>query len=461
MFVDPLKATLFEVLLRRRSRRVGLGMVIPTGPFQYSSAHKPVPLTEDEEAALAFAACGVTGYALADLSYGAGQGGSMLVGRLGRTIASPDAVNAVSVLVTNDRGTWLLKRPQDFAPAEFVELVRLAKNGALTELYKSVRVQLSDRRTAPPLDPGYNFSINRWSLYAPGTTYFLPIIETTALTINALLELFSEDMGVFLRDERAWFRAAGVGRFARSKGGHLHDDPEDMRSATIQMAETSLLESMATEHGMVLQNLALMAEALGLGGFPNFARHEYAWFQAAGFRMGSMPASRYAGAGRFLRMAARLLGKDPVVPYPLGLDANNQVLLQPFCPPYYKSMADAVRALVDSKFGARGSYRGGASESTWSDPEACAAKIPAPSAAAVDATIAYCDYVFQRYGRFPAYTAPFRTIIGFQVCRVDVDFYDRFYAADVTPDTVRACTNRALSHQEGKLSQFPGAGFDY
>src|SRR6516165_7474534 len=93
-------ATLFDVLLHRRSRRVGLGMTIPAGPFQYNSPHKPVPLTEDEEAALAFAACGVTGYALADLSYGKNQGGSMLAGRLGRTIASPDAVNATSVLVT-------------------------------------------------------------------------------------------------------------------------------------------------------------------------------------------------------------------------------------------------------------------------------------------------------------------------------------------------------------------------
>ncbi|HKU24844.1 MAG TPA: hypothetical protein VJQ54_05185, partial [Candidatus Sulfotelmatobacter sp.] len=322
MFADPLKATLFDVLLRRRSRRVGLGMVIPAGPFQYSSPHQPVSLTEDEEAALAFAACGMTGYALADLSYGDGQGGSMLAGRLGRTVASPDAVNAVSVLVTNDHGTWLLKRPQDFAPSEFVELVRLAKQGALIDLYKRVRVPLSDRRTAPPLDPGYNFSINRWSLYAPGTTYFLPIIETTALTINALLELFSEPMGVFLRDERAWFRPAGIGRFARRKGGHLHDDPDELRSATIQMAETSLLESMATEHGMVLQNLALMAEALGLGGFPNFARHEYSWFQAAGFRMASMPASRYAGAGRFLSALARPFVKDPVIPYPLGLESE-------------------------------------------------------------------------------------------------------------------------------------------
>lgn len=421
-------------------------MTIPAGPFQYASPHKPVPLTDDEEAALAFAACGVTGYALADLSYGPGQGGTMLVGRLGRTIASPDAVNAVSVLITNDRGTWLVKRPQDFAPSEFMELVGLAKKGALAELYKRSRIQISDRRTAPPLDPGYNFSINRWSLYAPGTTYFLPIIETTALTINALLELFSEDMGVFLRDERAWFRPAGIGRFARGKGGHLHDDPGDLRSATIQMVETALLESMATEQGMVLQNLALMAEALGLGGFPNFARHEYSWFQAAGFRMGSMAASRYAGVGGFLSAVASLFVKDPVIPYPLGLERDNDVLLRPFCPPYYRSMEEAVRAFVESKFGSKGSYREGAKESTWRDPESCATKIPAPSAAAVQATVSYCEYIYGRYGRFPVYTAPFRTIIGFQVCHVDVSFYDLFYSTESTPDAVRTCTSRALGH---------------
>jgi hypothetical protein len=445
MFLDPLKSTLFNALLNRRSRRVGLGMSIPAGPFQYTSQHQPVPLTEDEEAALAFAACGITGYALADLSYGPREGGSMLVGRLGRTVASPDAVNAVAVLVTNDRGTWLLKRPQDFSAGDFPELVRLARDGALTELYRRGRIQLFDRRIAPPLDPGHNFSINRWSLYAPGTTYFLPIIETTALTINAVLELFSEEMGIFLRDERAWFRPAGVGRFARSRGGHLHDNAHDLRSATIQMMETALLESMATEHGMVLQNLALMTEALGLGGFPNFARHEYSWFKALGFRMQTMPASRYAGAPRFLSALARWFGKDPVLTYPVGLEKDNTILLKPFCPPYYASMGDAVRAFAQTKFGPEGSYRARAQESAWRDSALSAAKIPAPTEAAVQATIAYCQYLYERYGRFPVYTAPFRTIIGFQVCRVDADFYDLFYKPGVLPDAVRTCTGRALS----------------
>jgi hypothetical protein len=107
-------------------------------------------------------------------------------------------------------------------------------------------------------------------------------------------------------------------------------------------------------------------------------------------------------------------------------------------------MEQAVRAFVEIKFGANGAYRGGAQQSSWLNSDASAAKIPAPSDAAVQGTIAYCDYIFRRYGRFPAYTAPFRTIIGFQVCHVDVDFYDRFYARDTLPAAVRAFTERAL-----------------
>ena len=137
----------------------------------------PLPLTETEEAALAFAACGVTGYALADLSYGRGQGGGMLAGLLGRAVASPDAINTDSVFVTHDEATYLLKRPQDFAPDEIPTLVELGRRGELVELYRKCRIKIADGRAAPPVEPGYNFNINRWALYAPGSTYFLPVEE--------------------------------------------------------------------------------------------------------------------------------------------------------------------------------------------------------------------------------------------------------------------------------------------
>ena len=38
-----------------------------------------------------------------------------------------------------------------------------------------------------------------------------------------------------------------------------------------------------------------MAQALGLRGYPNFANHEFGWFEALGFRMERMPTSGYLG----------------------------------------------------------------------------------------------------------------------------------------------------------------------
>ena len=52
---------LLDALRDRRSRRFGLGMTIPEGPFTYQSEQEPVPLTEEEEAAIVFAAAGITG----------------------------------------------------------------------------------------------------------------------------------------------------------------------------------------------------------------------------------------------------------------------------------------------------------------------------------------------------------------------------------------------------------------
>ena len=103
-------------------------MKMDKGPLAYSSCHAPFPLTEDEEATLVFAACGITGHALADLPFAQGQGGTIMAGLLGRTVASGDAIQTVALIVTNDEATYLIKRPQDFTQAEIPELIdRLIK----------------------------------------------------------------------------------------------------------------------------------------------------------------------------------------------------------------------------------------------------------------------------------------------------------------------------------------------
>src|SRR5438874_136190 len=104
---------LLLALRERRSRRFGRGMKIPAGPLAFQSRQPPLPLSEAEESALVFAACGVTGYALADLSYAPGQGGNIMGGLVARTIASGDGLQTVALIVTNDNGTHLIRRPRE------------------------------------------------------------------------------------------------------------------------------------------------------------------------------------------------------------------------------------------------------------------------------------------------------------------------------------------------------------
>ena len=320
---SPLKTLarypLLDALRDRRSRRFGLGMAMDSGPMAYRSEAQPIRLSEDEEAALAFAACGVTGHALGDLVYTPEGGGDIMTGLLGRTVGSGDAIQTVSVFVINQDATYLLKRPRDYQPAEFPELVKLARDGELTELYRRSRVKIADSRTAPPLEPMFNIDVNRWSLYDPAGSYFLPVNELTLMYINGLLNILDRRTGAFILDERAFFRPAGLKRFGRSKGGHLHDDPRDRRVLTIQQLESLVTEFVTIEQGMVLQNLALMTQALGLGGFPHWAAHPFGWLKALGFRMQQMASSRYLGMNRLLGLLARLSGKDRPIDVGIGL----------------------------------------------------------------------------------------------------------------------------------------------
>jgi hypothetical protein len=142
-----------------------------------------------------------------------------------------------------------------------------------------------------------------------------------------------------------------------------------------------------------------------------------------------------------LSSVLRVLGRDQAIPFPVGLEREGRQLLWAYCPPYFPTMAAAVRALVDLKFGPRGVFRGGASVAAatggWREPQAATPMIPAPSEEAIAATTAYCTYIYERYGRFPAYSPPFRTVLGYQATHVDVDFYDRFYGAHALTETQR------------------------
>ena len=126
------------------------------------------------------------------------------------------------------------------------------------------------------------------------------------------------------------------------------------------------------------------------------------------------------------------------------LEREGAVLLKPFCPPYYNSMADAVRTVVEIKYGMGGVFRT-SQGSAWVKHDSVVSEVPRVSEAAVEATIAYCEYLWSRYGRFPVYVPPYRTVLGFQACHLDVNFYDRFYQPGALSETVRSDFERSAS----------------
>lgn len=149
------------------------------------------------------------------------------------------------------------------------------------------------------------------------------------------------------------------------------------------------------------------------------------------------------GASRLVRTVATLLKKNPILEFPIGLEKDGQTLLKPDCPPYYATMEVAVRAVVDWKFGARGIFRSGIAGG-WMDPKPIASAADAVSERVVDAVISYATYVYETYGRFPAYPAPFRTSVGFQAAHLDLGFYEKFYRPEALGDAHR--THDAIWH---------------
>jgi hypothetical protein len=317
------------------------------------------------------------------------------------------------------------------------DVIDLSGRGDVVAMYRMLRIRLSDRRARIPQEPPGSVALNRWSFNAPGSTYFLPIRDVGYLMINGLLEILNEDTRAFIVDDRAMYRPAGLARFSRRRGGHLEDDLRLGRAMPIEAVERVVSELVTVEVGMMLQNLGLACEALGIGGFPNFAMVDAGWWEALGFRTMSMPASRFLRVPLPVRAALRLKRQNIVMRYPIGLEVDGETILRSYAPPYFPSMRAAVEAVVEWKFGAQGIYRGRATESAWRNPAGISEGIAGISDPAIEATVAFCKYVFDRYGRFPAYLSPFSTFAGFQAVHVDIDFYDRHYRPEVLTDAHR------------------------
>ena len=428
-FDEMRKYPLLEALFKRRSRRIGLGTKsVRAGTNTYTSNSDPQPLSELEEAIL-IAAVGLTGLTMPDRPFESTTGEKILgtpnLNMPGRAAGSTDNAQATHFFLFNDTGTYFLKRLETFDPTAPLTPELLLRRASAS------KVKILDKRPDFPREFPYYLDSNRFLSNVPGSTILFPVVDMTRQYINALMYLLTEPAGnrpAFL-DDRNFYLPAGVRKWIRD--GFLNKEIK---------LPLGVLGTMRTqiEAELLLQNLILMLQAMGLGGWIHASVAPIKLLPALGFEYVTPP---YRGLDFFRWGTFHTEARS----HPIGLPPH----IQGMCPPYYKSMADAVQAIVDSKYGPGGTYSDEAYfRSVFQDDRGPVylREVPHYKDEVVACAKDICTYIYERHGRFPAHCdAIYAPGVWLQAHHLDLKYYDTLFKGGYT-ETQREHQRRWHAH---------------
>ncbi|MFF4364773.1 hypothetical protein [Streptomyces sp. NPDC001594] len=429
---------LLPSIWHRRTHRVSRGSSVEAGSMSWTSSAPRTPLTELEEAVL-IALTGCSGLTMPDRPFADPRTGTPIMAKpnlnmRGRTAGSPDNAQGTHFFLINDTGTYFLRTlpPPADGPAAAFDAATLCARAA------EAKVRLLDHRLDVPEGkrdfPAYLDS-NRFLSNLPGTTVLLPVVDLSRQYINGLMYLLTQPEGArpTIVDDRNLYRPAGVRKWVKS--GFLNKD------VTLPLGAIWAMRTQI-EADLLLQNLMLTADAMGLG----------AWIHA------SLAPPIALGDPKFRAAYGPMLGFDWTVPRwrpadilrwhvplpryanlraaPVALRHDGEYLIKAMCPPNYASMAEAVDAVVAGKFGPKGIYA----------DEALFARIYRGdfgsrylhqagdySADVIACTRDICTYIHETHGRFPAHCDTIHVPgVWLQAHHVENGYYERFFRDGLT-----------------------------
>ena len=459
-----LRYPLIEAIARRRTRRVTRGVSVAAGPLSHTSPNEPAPLDPLEEAILVVAT-GITGVVLHDgpteMPDGGRELGTPFLHALARAASSPDNIQAVHFILINDEGTWLLEQLSAPRALEVLGGLPPAWDQWSAEDWiaaaTAVKRRIADRLSFPRRFP-YYLGWNKQLSNTPGTTLLLPLVDCTRGYITALLNLASEPDGqrpLFVDDWQPFRHkvptparllsgevpaiAADAAARALAFAGEI-DLPyqtiggvKHVRSGYVNkeiVAPLGMLRTFIADHEAHyhLQNLMLVAQAMGLAGWVHFCPPPPYLFEGdgtpecpgLGFRM-EPPAKKW------------LLRRPPLPawqPNPVGIPG----VLEANTPPFVRDMDEAVDRVLDLKFAPGGAYDPALLGRGYADPS-MASTFLAQGARYDDRAIAYvketCRYIYDTYGRFPAHVDAFHVPGSWlQVGHAELEYYARTAPAE-------------------------------
>jgi hypothetical protein len=424
----------------RRTHRVSRGSSLDAGSLSWESAEPRAPLSELEEAVL-ISLTGATGLTMPDRPFADPRNGEPIMAKpnltmVGRTAGSPDNAQGTHFFLINDTGTYFLRKlppPEGEQASVFDEQTLLARAA-------QAKVRLLDHR----LDvadgdrdfPAYLDS-NRFLSNLPGTTILLPVVDLSRQYINGLMYLLTQPEGArpTLVDDRNFYRVAGVKKWVES--GFLNEDLK-LPLGTLWAMRTQI------EADLLLQNLMLTADAMGLG----------AWIHA------TIAPPILLGDPKFTKRYGAMLGFDWSVPrwrpmdllrwhVPLpkyanlratavGLRHEGEHLIKAMCPPNYPTMGEAVDAVVADKFGPGGVYTDEALFTRIYRGEFGAAYLREASNYSEDVIACVrdvCTYIHRTHGRFPAHCDTIHVPgVWLQAHHVETPYYEEYFRSGLTEE---------------------------
>ncbi len=444
--------TLFGLLSTLRTRRMGAGYQSesgqdeefgwssgrsakqPTGPLSYSSEAEPLPLTEVEEAIIAWAGLGPNGIVAADIPANGDLSG--LLFWAGRTAPGSSNDHSVDLFIISDRGVDLYRPGR--ARSKPVEIEGPEDYWKVLHWYRTGLTHISDVRpdvdwaTAPPGTHNVRpMGAAQYNLNRPGSTWFLPVGDLGREWVNLLLS--SYHFGGFYLEDVNGNKPAGCDQWIRP--GFLEV------GFPLPVFDELVLLFHASQVASIVQNMRLACEALGLGGWT----------------MGNYSDDMLLGA--YPEVATGLgftfMERDPNRnPSRTACCQGLKDVLEAVCvpSPWFANGEAAVQHVLESRYGASGTLaradEGSAALSPF-NAETLAKikenpKVHMPDWV-VNAAADTINYIAREYGCAPANISPVRAKFSLQVHHVDEAYYQQFHVGDDRPFLI---TDQIRNHRD-------------
>ena len=399
--VEAANFPLLEAIHGRRSRRFARGATIPKGPLAYKSRHKPEPLSQLEQMLLLTTVAGNTGWSnliphnrnyIPKIPNYAGAAG-------GRTFPSAAGFHTTDFFYTDDDGVYFLSTRDMPATSARTTEGKTDLDAYLNEHKSRIR-KLADGRLNIPAAPQHMEVHNEWCANVSGSTLIIPVSDLAQHMILTLCYLVQN--GACLYDDVNNQAVPGIEKFKK-----LVDVENPF---PLSFLEQQALAEVTVELSTACYSGALMLQAMGLGGWMYDGLNPFSILGASG-------EANVPGLGFRFDMI-----KEKPLPHFTGLEG----VFEGHCPPHFKDMRSAVESVIKRKFGAGGPFNA-KTKGPYKETAAVRGNAASMGEEFVDCVTTMADYIFNKFGRFPATVPAIFTLMYLQAHKLDTDFYDQHF----------------------------------